>query len=239
VSDDGSKGLVLWLPLGYAIGKYLPTDETALKKRMDVYFAELDRRAATDHIVIPNGHDQMPIQRNISEVIDQLRSLYPERQFFLSRYEHVFDEVEKQEHLPVVRGELLDGKYMRVHRSIYSTRMDIKAANARLESKVTHLLEPLAAIASTLGFPYEHGLMEQIWKEMLKNHAHDSIGCCCSDAVHRDILSRFANAEERADRLLAFYMRRIAEAVPSDRSRDKLVVFNTLPFDGMSPSRRR
>src|SRR5690606_36537442 len=57
----------------------------------------------------------------------------------------------------------------------------------------------------------------------------------CSDAVHRDILSRFANAEERADRLLAFYMRRSAEAVPSDRSRDKLVVFNTLPFERDEP----
>ncbi len=235
VSDDGSKVLVQWLPLGYAIGKYLPTEETALKKRMDAYFAELDRRATTDHIIIPNGHDQMPIQRNIFEVIDQLRSLYPERQFFLSRYEHVFDEVEKQEHLPVVRGELLDGKYMRVHRSIYSTRMDIKAANARIESKVTHLLEPMAAIASTLGFPYEHGLMERIWKEMMKNHAHDSIGCCCSDLVHRDILSRLANVEERVDRLLSFYMRRIAEAVPADRSRDKLVVFNTLPADRDEP----
>lgn len=34
-SDDGSKVLVQLMPLGYAIGKYLPTEETALKTRMD------------------------------------------------------------------------------------------------------------------------------------------------------------------------------------------------------------
>ncbi|AOL34275.1 mannosylglycerate hydrolase [Geobacillus sp. G4] len=234
-SDDGSKVLVQLFPLGYAIGKYLPTDEAKLKERMDKYFSVLDRGATTDHILIPNGHDQMPIQKNIFEVMDQLKTLYPERSFFLSRYEHVFEELEKAENLPVLRGEFLDGKYMRVHRSIYSTRMDIKAANARIENKVTNVLEPLAAMASTLGFPYEHRLMELIWREMLKNHAHDSIGCCCSDTVHRDILGRFALAEERTDRLISFYMRKIADAMPSDRSVDKLVVYNTLPYERNEP----
>jgi len=235
VSNDGSKVLVQLFPLGYAIGKYLPTDEAKLKERMDKYFSVLDRGATTEHILIPNGHDQMPIQKNIFDVINKLQTLYPERTFFLSRYEHVFEQLEKEEQLPVIRGEFLDGKYMRVHRSIYSTRMDIKAANARIENKVTNVLEPLAAIASTLGFPYEHRLMELIWKEMMKNHAHDSIGCCCSDLVHRDILGRFALAEERTDRLITFYMRKIADAMPSDRSIDKLVVYNTLPYERNEP----
>ncbi|WP_232509516.1 mannosylglycerate hydrolase [Parageobacillus thermoglucosidasius] len=235
MSDDGSKVLVQVFPLGYAIGKYLPTDEAKLKERMDKYFSVLDKRATTDHIIIPNGHDQMPIQKNIFEVIEQLRKLYPERKFFLSRYEHVFAELEKQEDLATIKGEFLDGKYMRVHRSIYSTRMDIKAANARIENKITNILEPLAAIASTLGFPYHHQLIELIWKEMMKNHAHDSIGCCCSDKVHREIMSRFFIAEEKTDRLISFYMRKIADAMPSDRSIDKLVVYNTLPYERNEP----
>ena len=58
MSDDGSKVLVQWLPLGYAIGKYLPTEETALKKRMDAYFAELDRRATTDLVGDATEHDR-------------------------------------------------------------------------------------------------------------------------------------------------------------------------------------
>ena len=86
---------------------------------------------------------------------------------------------------------------MRVHRSIYSTRTDIKAANTRIENKITNVLEPLASMAYKLGFEYHHGLIELIWKEIMKNHAHDSIGCCCSDKVHREIMNRFFLAEEK------------------------------------------
>ena len=39
--------LVQLFPLGYAIGKYLPEDERELQKRIDKYFAVLDRGATT------------------------------------------------------------------------------------------------------------------------------------------------------------------------------------------------
>ncbi len=229
-SDDGSKVLTQLFPLGYAIGKYLPLDEEELKKRMDKYFSVLDRGATTDHIIIPNGHDQMPIQKNIFEVMDKLKEIYPEREFFLSRYENIFEELEKNEDLATLKGEFLDGKYMRVHRSIYSTRMDIKAANTRIENKITNILEPLASMAYSLGFEYHSGLIELIWKEIMKNHAHDSIGCCCSDKVHQEIMGRFFIAEEKVDRLIDFYMRKIADAMPSDIALDKLVLYNFLPY---------
>ncbi|WAA12095.1 hypothetical protein [Fervidibacillus halotolerans] len=145
-SDDGSKVLVQLLPLGYAIGKYLPENEEELKKRMDKYLSVLDKGATSDHILLPNGHDQMPIQKNIFTIIEKLKKLYPDRNFFLSKYENLFEEIEKNQSLHTIQGEFLDGKYMRVHRSIYLTRMDIKAANTRVENKITNILEPLASI---------------------------------------------------------------------------------------------
>lgn len=230
-SDNGSRVLVQLFPLGYAIGKYLPTDESKLKERVDKYFGVLDRGATTENIILPNGHDQMPIQKNIFDVIEKLKEVYPDREFFLSRFENVFNELEKKNDLAKIRGEFLDGKYMRVHRSIYSTRMDIKAANARIENKITNILEPLATMAYSLGFEYPSGLMELIWKEIMKNHAHDSIGCCCSDKVHREIMARFFIAEEKVDQLINFYMRKLADAMPSDISVDKLVMYNLLPYE--------
>lgn len=230
-SDNGSKILVQLFPLGYAIGKYLPTDETELKERMDKYFKVLDKGATTENIILPNGHDQMPIQKNIFDVIEKLKGIYPDRNFFMSRYENVFKELEKNKSLPELKGEFLDGKYMRVHRSIYSSRMDIKTLNTRIENKLTNILEPLASIAYSLGFEYHSGLIELIWKEIMKNHAHDSIGCCCSDKVHREIIARFFNAEEKVDQLINFYMRKISDAIPSNISIDKLVAFNLSPYD--------
>ncbi|WP_394887131.1 mannosylglycerate hydrolase [Clostridium butyricum] len=230
-SDDGSEVVVQMLPLGYAIGKYLPTDIDALKKRMEKYFPVLDRGATTEHEILPNGHDQMPVQKNIFNVIEKLKELYTDREFFLSRYENIFEELEKESNRDTISGEFLDGKYMRVHRSIFSTRMDIKAANARIESKITNILEPLASIAYSLGFEYHHGLIELIWKEIMKNHAHDSIGCCCSDKVHKEIMNRFLLAEEKVDRLIEFYKRKITDAISCEKALDKLTIFNLMPYE--------
>lgn len=228
--DDNSKVTVQLLPLGYAIGKYLPADHEALKQRMDKYLPVLDRGATTEHILLPNGHDQMPVQKNIFDVMKSIEECYPGRVTKKSRYEEIFDIIEKNKNLDTLKGEFLDGKYMRVHRSIYSSRADLKSSNTRIENKITNILEPLASIAYSLGFDYHHGLIKAIWKELMKNHAHDSIGCCCSDKVHRAIADRFFLAEDRTDCLIEFYKRKITDAMSCDITLDKLVVFNTLPY---------
>lgn len=229
--DEGSKVIVQLLPLGYAIGKYLPDDIIQLKERLDTYFEVLDKGATTNNIVLPNGHDQMPIQKNILDIIDILKENKPEYNFFLSKYENVFYELEKLNSLATVKGEFLDGKYMRVHRSIFSTRADIKSYNTMVENKITNILEPLAAIGYSLGFNYESEYIESIWRTILKNHAHDSIGCCCSDKVHKIIKNRFFLAEESTDNLIDFYKRKIVDAMESKISIDKVTAFNLLPYD--------
>ncbi|MEG5988133.1 mannosylglycerate hydrolase [Enterobacter hormaechei] len=229
-SQDGSEVTAQVLPLGYAIGKYLPEDEAGLRKRLDTYFEVLEKASVTKEILLPNGHDQMPLQQNIFAVMDKLREIYPQRQFVMSRFEEVFDHIdEHRDELATLKGEFIDGKYMRVHRTIGSTRMDIKIAHARIEHKIVNVLEPLATLAWTLGFEYHHGLLEKMWKEILKNHAHDSIGCCCSDKVHREVMSRFELAEDMADNLTCFYMRKIVDNMPQCEE-DKLVMFNLTPW---------
>lgn len=229
-SNDGSEVVAQVLPLGYAIGKYLPDDEVGLRKRLDTYFEVLEKASATQEILLPNGHDQMPLQQNIFTVIDKLREIYPQREFVMSRFEEVFEKIEAlREKLATLKGEFIDGKYMRVHRTISSTRMDIKIAHAQIENKIVNILEPLASIAWSLGFEYHHGLLEKMWKEILKNHAHDSIGCCCSDKVHKEIMTRFVLADDMAENLIRFYMRKIVDNMPATQA-DKLTFFNMMPY---------
>ncbi len=230
-SNSSGKVLVHLLPLGYAIGKYLPQDKDALSKRMDKYLPVLKKGSINQAITLPNGHDQMPVQKDIFEVIEKLEELYPDDNFFLSKYENVFEELEKENNIDTIKGELLDGKYMRVHRSIFSTRADLKSSNTRIENKITNILEPLATVAYSLGINYEEGLIEAIWKEIMKNHAHDSIGCCCSDKVHKAIENRFFLAEDKTDELIKFYKRKVVDAISCDIALDKLVVFNLLPYE--------
>lgn len=231
-SNDGSEVLAQVLPLGYAIGKYLPQDEAGLRARLDKYFPVLEKPSVTKDILLPNGHDQMPIQKDIFEVMDKLREIYPEREFMMSRFEEVFDRIrEERDNLDTVKGEFNDGKYMRVHRTISSTRMDIKLIHAQVENKIVNILEPLASIAWTLGFEYHHGLIEKMWKESMKNHAHDSIGCCCSDKVHAEILNRYILADDMASNLINFYKRKIVDHMPEREGCDKLALFNLSPYE--------
>ncbi|MEZ8446186.1 mannosylglycerate hydrolase [Vibrio splendidus] len=234
-SNDGSEVTAQVLPLGYAIGKYLPQDEEGLRARLDKYFPVLEKPSVTKDILLPNGHDQMPIQKDIFEVMDKLREIYPDREFSMSRFEEVFEKVEAaRDQLDTIKGEFNDGKYMRVHRTISSTRMDIKLIHAEIENKIVNILEPLASIAWTLGFEYHHGLIEKMWKESMKNHAHDSIGCCCSDKVHAEILNRYILADDMATNLIHFYKRKIVDHMP-DREGcegcDKLAMFNLSPYE--------
>ncbi|RBW47128.1 mannosylglycerate hydrolase [Psychromonas sp. B3M02] len=226
-SNDGSEVTAQVLPLGYAIGKYLPEDKDALTTRLDTYLKVLENASVTKDILLPNGHDQMPIQKNIFEVMDILREAYPDREFLMSRFEEVFEKIEAQrDQLDTIKGEFNDGKYMRVHRSISSTRMDIKLIHAQVENKIVNILEPLASIAFKLGFDYHHGLIEKMWKESMKNHAHDSIGCCCSDKVHAEILNRYILADDMATNLINFYKRKIVDHMPEKEGCDKLAFFN-------------
>lgn len=229
-SLDGSKVLNQIMPLGYAIGKYLPTDEAGLKKRLDTYLKVLEHGATGEALILPNGHDQMPLQKDIFDVMKTLNKMYPEHDFFMSNFDEVYKDIEKNaDKLDTIRGEFIDGKYMRIHRSISSTRMDIKDIHAKLEYKITNILEPLAAMAATLGFEYHHGLIEHVWKLIMKNHAHDSIGCCCSDKVHREILERFILAADKVESLINHYKRKIADHSPNKEGSDKLVAYNLLP----------
>ncbi|MEZ8694393.1 mannosylglycerate hydrolase [Vibrio splendidus] len=231
-SNDGSEVTAQVLPLGYAIGKYLPQDEEGLRARLDKYFPVLEKPSVTKDILLPNGHDQMPIQKDIFEVMDNLREIYPDREFSMSRFEEVFEKVEAaRDQLDTIKGEFNDGKYMRVHRTISSTRMDIKLIHAEIENKIVNILEPLASIAWTLGFEYHHGLIEKMWKESMKNHAHDSIGCCCSDKVHAEILNRYILADDMATNLIHFYKRKIVDHMPDREGCDKLAMFNLSPYE--------
>ncbi|MCL4115284.1 mannosylglycerate hydrolase [Vibrio lentus] len=231
-SNDGSEVTAQVLPLGYAIGKYLPQDEEGLRARLDKYFPVLEKPSVTKDILLPNGHDQMPIQKDIFEVMDKLREIYPDREFSMSCFEEVFEKVEAaRDQLDTIKGEFNDGKYMRVHRTISSTRMDIKLIHAEIENKIVNILEPLASIAWTLGFEYHHGLIEKMWKESMKNHAHDSIGCCCSDKVHAEILNRYILADDMATNLIHFYKRKIVDHMPDREGCDKLAMFNLSPYE--------
>lgn len=223
---DGTKIVGVNLATGYQGAKYLEENIDELEARMNKIMPVLDKYSAGEARLIMNGHDQMPIQSNIEAVMENMRKIYPEDSISISDFESYVDSLDKDS-LEVVTGELSHSRHARIHRTIGSTRMDIKLLNSEIEYNLYNVLEPLAVIGRDAGISYPHGVVEAILKLLFGAHAHDSIGGCNSDKVNQDIKQRLLCAKEMIDTQIELHLRLLTMA---DRmNNNTLVIVNPLP----------
>ncbi len=225
---DGSTIFGINLATGYQGAKYLESDIDELKARMDKILKVLDHYSATPQRLIMNGHDQMPIQKNIHDIMNKIKTLYPNDSVEISDFESYVDGL-RDKNLEVVEGELVHSKHARIHRTINSTRMDIKLLNTELEYKLYNILEPLAIMGTELNIDYPHEIFEKCFKTLFGTHAHDSIGGCNSDSVNKDIKQRLLQVKEIVDTQIELYMRLISMA-GKNRDENVITMYNCLPY---------
>lgn len=228
---NGNEVLAITLPLGYSIGKYLPHDPEAALMRVQSIAERLGKQSTSNNILIPNGHDQMPIQKDLPDLVKAMNEMDAENEYVISNYENIIADIRQAGgHLERIGGELIYPQHSRIHRSIYSTRMDLKQLNSRIETLVSGYLEPILSMAYQLGQDYPHAIIEHVWKELFKNQAHDSIGCCNTDEVHDEIKARYQHAQNIAESLLQLNMRKLADGIATGDEPYPLILFNTLPY---------
>ena len=225
---DGSVIFGVNLATGYQGAKYLESDKDELKVRMDKIMKVLDKYSAGDARLVMNGHDQMPIQKNIHSIMENIRDFYKDDKVSVSDFESYVDSL-KGLVLESVEGELNHSKHARIHKTITSTRMDIKLLNTELEYKIYNVLEPLALLGKELNIDYPHEIFEKCLKELFGAHAHDSIGGCNSDLVNRDIKQRLTQVKEILDTQIELYMRLISLA-STNENRNIVTLYNYLPY---------
>lgn len=225
---DGSTIFGINLATGYQGAKYLESDIDELKVRMDKILKVLDNYSATSQRLIMNGHDQMPIQKNIHEIMNKLKTLYPNDSVEITDFESYVDGL-RDKNLELVEGELVHSKHARIHRTITSTRMDIKLLNTELEYKIYNILEPLAIMGTELKIDYPHEIFEKCLKTLFGTHAHDSIGGCNSDSVNQDIKQRLLQVKEIVDTQIELYMRLISLA-GKNSNENIITMYNCLPY---------
>lgn len=227
---DGSVIFGINLATGYQGAKYLESDKDELKSRMDKIMRVLDKYSAGESRLIMNGHDQMPIQKDIHAIMDNIREFYPEAEVSISDFESYVDSL-KNLNLEVVEGDLNHSKHARIHKTITSTRMDIKLLNTELEYKIYNILEPLALLGKKLNIDYPHEIFEKCLKEMFGTHAHDSIGGCNSDLVNKDIKQRLIQVKEVVDTQIELYMRLISLSSSEKKGNNVITLYNYLPYE--------
>ena len=115
-----------------------------------------------------------------------------------------------------------------------SARISQKQRNDRIQTLLERTAEPAAALGRLLGGPDDRGFLSHAWKRLLENHPHDSICGCSVDDVHRQMESRFDEAEEIATGIVDFRMNdwlTRAGVEPLNPDESALIVFNPLPWE--------
>ncbi|EAF8926348.1 alpha-mannosidase, partial [Listeria monocytogenes] len=198
---------------------------------LDDQIGALEEKASTRNVYFPNGLDQAPVRENLPELVAKFNELDSTREYQIASPETFFADLEKDvTNLPVIAGELTEGKHSRLHKSIFSTRADLKQANNEIENFLSNVLEPVLSISYSLGNRYPHNELAEIWKLMFENAAHDSIGGCNSDTTNRDVKHRYKLASDLATNLLDLNMRLISEKI-EQKQPFQFTVFNPLPYE--------
>lgn len=228
--DDGSVVFTTQIPFGYYIGGNIPEEPEENEEFWQKECLEkAGERSATRHIYFPNGFDQAPVRTNLPQLVKERNEKDPENEYVISCIEDYIKDVKSENpELEEVQGELVIAKHMRIHKSIFSSRSDLKVMNTQIQNYVTNVMEPLLTISYNLGNEYPHEAVAEIWKLLFENAAHDSIGSCISDTANEDVYVRYKQARDIAVNLVELHSRLIATNVKNDADMT-FTAINTLP----------
>lgn len=228
--DDGSVVFTTQIPFGYYIGGNIPEEPEENEEFWQKECLEkVGGRSATRHIYFPNGFDQAPVRTNLPQLVKERNEKDPENEYVISCIEDYIKDVKSENpELEEVQGELVIAKHMRIHKSIFSSRSDLKVMNTQIQNYVTNVMEPLLTISYNLGNEYPHEAVAEIWKLLFENAAHDSIGSCISDTANEDVYVRYKQARDIAVNLVELHSRLIATNVKNDADMT-FTAINTLP----------
>lgn len=139
----------------------------------------------------------------------------------------------------VVRGELRE--YARepmisdqqwLIPGVLSSRVNLKHANAYCQNVLCHWAEPFGFMAHAFAQGDDPtDFLAVAWRWLLQNQPHDSVGGCCIDEVHQDMLFRFAQCRQIGDRLTSEALRQLAGSIDGELAPNELrvLVANPLP----------
>jgi hypothetical protein len=224
-------------PAGYEVGSALFGPDGALPEAWRALRSSLTARAAGAHVAVFLGADHHWVHPDVGRLRDRIAELEGAHEVRVSRLDEFLRAAgELTRRLPWVTGELRwSYGYTWTLQGVHGTRAPLKRRNSAAELLLERIAEPLAALAAPNADL--QALLGAAWRALVANHFHDSIGGCSSDAVAREMGTRFTDAEVIAREVARRALHRLVGHVP-DRARDaparvrpRLVLWNPVPRD--------
>jgi len=188
-APDGSSVRAWQLPEGYfaAAGLDADNDLAGTVARLRVIVDKL-AAAGAEPVLLMNGFDHLPADSSTGHVAALLGA---QRVLFDDAVSRLADESTLVEW----SGALVGARTANLLPGVWSARMPLKLRNRAVETLLTAWVEPWAAFAPAFGLADERPALEQSWRSLLCNQAHDSICGCSIDPVHERMVARYDDAE--------------------------------------------
>jgi hypothetical protein len=193
-SPDGSRILLLRPPGGYCEGAMgVVNPERFLQEVLPLIIARQDEEPYKDRLFVV-GCDHFPASARLPWLAAQIGERV-DQPSYIGTLEDMAGRVRSSgADLAVVHGEQRDPCLAVCPASVSGTRVPLKQANQQVESLLLGLAEPLQALAELAGGEADRAHLRWAWRLLARNHPHDSIPGCSIDAVHREMMTRFARA---------------------------------------------
>lgn len=222
----------------YSNGNEIPVEKEAALAFWKQKLADAEQYASTNHLLMMNGVDHQPVQKDISKAIHLANELFPDYEFIHSNFTDYLEAVQKDvpEDLGSVEGELTsqetDGWYTLANTA--SARVYLKQWNTKVQRQLESITEPLATMAYEVSGNYPHDQLDYAWKTLMQNHPHDSICGCSVDSVHREMIPRFEKADEVGKYLAQDSLEQLTAAIDTTgfpKDSFPFVIVNTAGMD--------
>ena len=196
----------------------------------------IEKRYPSGIVPLISGYDHFPPQANIGECVRLANEMQDEIEFVMGNPAEYVREVRKRlDHPAVYSMELTGSRYHYILLGALSTRSYLKRQNFAAEVLLERYAEPLAAVASLVGFRQPQSLFDEAWTNLMINSAHDSIHGSSVDEVHVEMEARFAAVRQVASGLIHAAMKHLAGQLKPWWSRGKRAVLAYAPAGAGHP----
>lgn len=220
---DGTRIPAFWLPENYAVTYGSPSTLPEFSRFMRNCYERLGRFSPGPDRVGPGGADVCAPEEHLPVLIEaHNRQAEVPLRLQLATPGEVEAALLPGGDPPVIAGELNP-----IFQGIYSSRIELKQINRRLETLLT-TAEKLGVLLGAAGVQTSEEPLWEAWERVLFNQAHDLMSGVMTDGVYEDTVRSFDFSRRIAQQQVAERLRSYSRAIDTRGDGLPLVVFNAL-----------
>lgn len=214
-----------WLAQGYFNDFFHQSTTKENIENIKNYISKIEKYSS-NNILLPIGADHLGILKNAKQKIKEINSYLDGYEIILSSPFEYFKNTKFDK--KTVEIEFLDNELTYILKGCYSARIPQKIQNFNIQNKLSRIVEPLNFY---LKDKFTENL-DNVFINLIKNHAHDSICGTSLDSVHNCVENRFLRCNLALDAIEKRITGNFKKG-NSEKITNKFGLFNLSTFDNI------